>query len=229
MTYFKEKKELGELHEFRDLVSNYFCSQDRSYRLRQASEEAMYGGYLSVEERNQLPIDLENEQQELGYLRTRIARTSPRINNLVRARRIPASIQSFPAPAIGGPILNVNIFDSLLHDPTINRGLGGGVPRQMVVDVIDRAIGVSENRCADEWKHLVNPFYWLKVVFLFVLRLPANLIQLSGFDVSKFEEHFWGKLFQLVWIISLIGFLIWLGFAKTDVIEVIKGVVSKGE
>jgi hypothetical protein len=65
-------------------------------------------------------------------------------------------------------------------------------------------------------------------LFIFILRLPVNLIGLAGFNVEKFEEQFWGKLFNLLWIAALIGFLVWLGLGKADLIEVIKKLLTKG-
>jgi hypothetical protein len=49
---------------------------------------------------------------------------------------------------------------------------------------------MCEDQVKIEWDHLINPLYWTKALFIFILRLPVNLIGLAGFDVSKFEEHF---------------------------------------
>ncbi len=92
---------------------------------------------------------------------------------------------------------------------------------QMILDGLNETIGLSEERVQSEWRNLLNPLHWLKVLFLFIIRLPVTLIGAAGFTVDKFEDHMWPKLLNLVWTLALIGILILLGVKNDQVIDVV--------
>jgi len=87
---------------------------------------------------------------------------------------------------VGGVIVSQNLFMAITADCTY-----GGIEHQQIFDVINQTIGLCEDKTKTEWNHLINPFHWVKVGFILILRLPVNLIGLAGFNIEKFEEQFW--------------------------------------
>jgi hypothetical protein len=78
-----------------------------------------------------------------------------------------------------------------------------------------------------EWSHLKNPFYWLKALFTFILRIPFMLIEATGFNVDKVEDHFLAKLFKLIEVIVILYLLFRLGAGNKGLIEVLKSLAGK--
>lgn len=217
MVYFTAKSNLAFAREFKDNVMELWRIEDI------AASDAHFGLMAMIPSERQKavqraagPLDGYQEVREI------VAQGIVKMGRLSRRSGLNLSVTSVPAPAVGGVVFNQDILLAIISD-----GTHGGIERQMIIDSINQIIGQLKEKEEGEWRQLINPFYWLKVVFIFVLRLPAELIKLAGFNVEKFEEHFWGKLFQLLWIMALIGFLIWIGFAKTDILEIMKGWFAK--
>lgn len=217
MVYFEAKSDLAFARAFKEDVIELWRIEGL------AAPNAHYGFRSSIPSERQKAI-----QRAAGPLdvyqdiRENVVQGIVKMVRLSRKVGLNLEVTSMPAPAVGGSIIHQNILVAIIAD-----GTHGGIERQMIIDSINQVIGQLKEKEEKEWRQLVNPFYWLKVVFLFVLRLPAELIKLAGFNIEKFEEHFWGKLFQLLWIVGLIGFLIWLGFTKTDIGEIIKNSFGK--
>lgn len=217
MAYFATKANLVFARNFKENVIELWRIEDL------AAPKAHYGYMGSVPSERQKAIQRAAGPLD-GYqeIREEVAQGLVKMVRLSRRLGLNLEVVSAPAPAIGGLVIHQNILLAIIGDAT-----HGGIERQMIIDSINQVIGQLKEKQEKEWRQLINPFYWLKVFFLFVLRLPAELIKLAGFNIEKFEEHFWGKLFQLLWIIALIGFLVWLGFAKTDILDVVKGWLAK--
>lgn len=118
-------------------------------------------------------------------LRGRIAKYNPRTLAVALKNQIGIKVTSMPAPAVGGPVIQFYLFDAMLRDPSHGAVVGEGVDRQTILDAINATIGACERRINIEWGHLINPFYRIKARFIFVLRLPVNLIGLAGFNIAE--------------------------------------------
>jgi hypothetical protein len=226
MSYWDARKDLRLLQDYKQTVQDYWAEKANVNRIIGES------GY--PKHRTPREVGLRINQQTAPYrqrvapLRERIAILTPRVTNLARRLGIGTGVTSFPAPAVGGPVLRFDIFDAILRDPSHGAVVGERIPEQDILDKLNAAIGAADERVKTEWHHLINPLYWIKSLFIFILRLPVNLIGLAGFNISKFEEHFWGKLFNLLWIAAMIGFLVWLGLGKADLIDLVKKMITKG-
>lgn len=71
------------------------------------------------------------------------------------------------------------------------------VDSQIVFDTTDRAIGAYENERKRLLRKCFNPFYWLELLALWLLRFPFKLLGAAGFDARKVEDSFLGKLLKL--------------------------------
>jgi len=83
-----------------------------------------------------------------------------------------------------------------------------------IYDALNQTIGACENNVDIEFKRLINPLYWIKELLIIIIRIPFMLIEASGFDVTKFEDHFLSKLFKFLEIIIIIFILIKLGMKR---------------
>lgn len=128
----------------------------------------------------------------------------------------------FPPAIVGGPVIPVNLFRAILTDDSWGR-----LSNERIMDAINGTIGQLEADEKREFRRLINPGWWVFETFRFVIRIPFTLISLSGFDVTKFEDHFWAKLFKLVEIAVILFVLLRLGLERTKILEVVVGLLSK--
>jgi len=184
MIYFQAKRNLEEAILFSDSVVSFWELEDSMYEKQR--------------QRNQWKDEDEKEYQEL---RAVIARKTPLIARLARSNGVHADLQSYPPPAVGGPVIPVNLFYAILNDDS-----HGGVDRQRIVDTINELVGQLDDRKKLEFRAAVNPFHWLGVLIELLLSLPFWVVSKTGFDVSKIEDNLWGKLFKIIEVAAL-GYL----------------------
>jgi hypothetical protein len=111
---------------------------------------------------------------------------------------VPADLRSYPPPAIGGPVIDVNIFEATLTDPSWS-----GVDQQHTVDTLNRAIGACEERVRVERRHALNPAWWLWSLVSFVLRIPFILASATGLRVQRFEASAGGIVLKVVEAVAI--------------------------
>jgi hypothetical protein len=73
---------------------------------------------------------------------------------------------------------------------------------------------VLERKSSKELRQLINPFYWIARGVILVVRLPYTILELSGFDIQKIQEHLIARLFQLLYVIGLIWILLRFGLGS---------------
>lgn len=220
LSYWKAKAELEMMQAFKSDTRRLFEMEDSVAEYVPPS-----GRFNFIPAEYQKAVQRTALKHVEGYeeVRARVAKTLVKVVRLSSRLGCSFNVQSIPPRNVGGAIIPQNIFLAITADSTY-----GGVQRQLIFDAINQIIGLCEDKTKTEWNHIINPFYWIKVVFIFILRLPVNLTGLAGFNVNEFEKHFWGKLFNLVWIALLVGFLVWLGLGKADLVEVAKKLLARG-
>lgn len=129
--------------------------------------------------------------------------------------------QSFPAPAVGGPVIPFNLLGVV--DQDIGHTL---VATNNVLDAIDRCIGAAEFVKGQLLARLVKPWCWLVDVPALIVGWPFVIMRKAGVP-AKFVE---GTSVQVIKVI-LTG-LIWLsGFAyavyRTGLGTAIQAVLAK--
>lgn len=92
----------------------------------------------------------------------------------------------------------------------------------MIVDAIEQTIGCCEEQVKHELRNLINPLYWLRELLFFILRIPFILIQATGFDTDKVEEHLVGHLFKTLELALIFYLLLRLGFKRTDILDIVR-------
>lgn len=186
MIYFRAKKDARFIKSFREAVFGLWNAEE-------AARKSL-GPRSLVDEDEKVRNDIIYQK-----MRELIARDMSRAVSIARRLQVPADLTFYPAPAIGGPVIELHAFEAILHDPT-HRGLD----RQVIVDDLNRTIGAAEERVSVEFRRLINPLYWLKEGLKLVLRIPFMLIEATGFNVAKIEDHLWGRLFKVAEILLLV-------------------------
>lgn len=166
----------------------------------------------------------EASKSDPSYSRIRgiYTRQIPKVNDICKRENISWHRQGRAAPLEGSAPFSESIFALALNRPSDLMDIDNDVR-----DTANQAIGILEKKTSEELLKLVNPFFWIKEIFIFIVRLPYTLIELSGFDVKKVEEHLIAKLIHLAYVVALILILLKLGFASSISINEIIGVLPK--
>lgn len=195
MIYFKAKKNIEVVERFRNLVEEFW---DIGANLRQRQRRMSRHEDISDEEIKLL--------ERLDKLREEIAKSTPKLIRLANQNGVQATLKSYPAPMVGGPIITLNVFNAILNDDSHS-----GVDHQRIIDTINTLIGQLEERVEREFRKLINPFFWLGLLIEKILRFPFWLLSKTGFDVNKIEDHFWGKFFKVLEVLIILYIAIRLG------------------
>lgn len=203
------------MNQFHNLVNDFFNIQKRIKETFKPSIAIMGKDYFDAVLRSA------TEKPEGKVLRDWLAKNIPRAQQIAHSNNVSINLQSYPAPAVGGPVIPVNIFDAILHD------IGHeSLDQNWIEDCINETIGKLEHKIKKELYKLFNPLHWLYSILIFILRLPFLLISLTGFNMEKVEDQLIGKIFKLVELIIVLYFLFKLGIEKSDILEIIKGLYN---
>lgn len=97
-----------------------------------------------------------------------------------------------PPPITGGVAGDIDLLENFFNLPRFQ------IPQQQLLDRLDRAIGVYRGWLRPLWWRLFNPFYWIGQLFARVAEAPFRILAAAGFDASRVEGSFWGKLTKAV-------------------------------
>ncbi len=209
VNFFKAHKDLRLILRYKELVIRLweFESEAEKKIWRGSSEPWIH--QKKIQAVSNIKPGYKEIRQELSKIVNDVARIPYRYG-------VPIVLTSFPAPAVGGPIVETNIFTSVLHDDSHTK-----IDKQIVFDKINEVIGACEREIRKGFLRLINPFYWIKSLFVFVIRLPFIVLQTSGFNIDKLEDHFISKLFKLIMFLVIIVVLLIIGFTNKELKEII--------
>jgi hypothetical protein len=178
--YWQAKSDLAFMVQFRADVLELYEHEGRALQ-----EIRQRGAFMTTRDvRNAIPaVANQNDVQGYQAVRARLATEMSRAVRIGRQLGVPADAVSYPAPAVGGPVIPFNLFEATLSDPSH----GDGVDRQTVIDTLNRAVGAAHDKMNAERKHLYNPAWWLWSAVSFVLRIPFIIISATGLRIDKFE------------------------------------------
>lgn len=201
----------------KEFVSKFIEEANEFMRIESEAELKLRpSSYLSS---NEIQKYLQAECSKIdnySNLRDTISKKVLRMRNLARKHNVPNVFQSIPPAMVGGAIIPVNIIYALLFDNSYQR-----VDRQMIWDCLMQIEGACENHYDKELKRLINPVNWVFEILSFIIRIPFILIETSGFNVSKVEDHILGKSFKVLSIAVIAYVLLRLGFKKEDLMSVV--------
>ncbi len=214
MIYFGTKSEISYMQELLDKFEKIrVIEQDVREELREEGTKYLspHGMLKHIRE--------EASKRADGYseLRQDFARMIPRANQICESQSLSWYISGRAAPLEGGLPFEGSVFDMVLDRPSDIYDIDNDVRT-----TINKCLGVLNNQLSIELRQLINPIYWISRLLVFLIQLPYKLIEISGFNAEKIQDHFLGKLAQLLYVIALILFLIWLGVESIqDLISII--------
>ena len=95
------------------------------------------------------------------------------------------------------------------------------VAPNVVVDILQRSIGVYQTDRTRSLRRTVNIFWWLKMLLVWISRAPFSVLRAAGFDAERAEASILGRLVKgllivipavasLLAIADLLGALDWI-------------------
>ncbi len=180
ISWWENKKRLQLLHEFREEVVTYFNNSEYSWQA-----EGM--------------IENDNAKQA----RTKINRVMHEIHAIIKLARVNPVVTSTPPPAIGGYVKQVDVILNIFNLQPYQ------VSSDVILDHIDRAIGVYESNIGRSLRRTLNPFFWLGLTLDYIVEVPFFLLGKVGFNRKKIEDSLIGRLVKTVFYLlsSLFYFL----------------------
>jgi hypothetical protein len=209
MSYFQTKSDLKAVLDFRDAVVVLWKIES------EAAAQLRHHDFMTPDDRRRAILRESAKVENYQEIRAKVARGTLRASRLARRLGVPIRLQSFPPLAIGGPVIDVDLFQAVLHDNSY-----GGIDRQLIYDALNQLTGELEAKTAKEFRQLVNPIYWVRELLVLIVRIPFIIIEASGFDVHKIEDHLFGKLFKVLEIAALIYILIRIGLTPEQLRDV---------
>jgi hypothetical protein len=220
MIYFDARDDLQYMERLLVTFEN-IIEIEFTVRLINKAQGMQYLGSYDMFKRIREDASKSNPQ----YLRIRnsYARMIPRAISICQRENISCQRSGQSAPIEGNISYQGTIFELALNRPSDLVDIDTDLR-----DTVNKAIGAIQIRMSREWRQLINPLYWIGKAFVFLVKLPYNLLKLSGFDVDKIQEHLIARLFQLLYVIALI--LIFIHFGLNTVIDLgsfLAGVIIK--
>ncbi|UEX79156.1 hypothetical protein [Sediminicurvatus halobius] len=197
MIYFSAKSDLAFLQGFKSDAETFLRAE---------------GGEIRATDVNRINEEFVQHQQR----RQRLARGTPRAKRIARSLGAPVDLVSYPAPAVGGPIVRVNTIDAILVNDGHER-----IPNKRILDALEQALGECQEQVRKEFLQLVNPLYWFSRVIRLILRLPFLALETAGFRPETFEKSLAGKFVRLIEILTMTAGLLYLGFTRVELKELV--------
>lgn len=158
------------------------------------------------------------ESDESLILREKINLLIPSVTN--DAERLGADIyyKSFPAPAVGGPVIPVNILQSVVDQDMGHAPLS----KQTILDAINRCIGTAMTLRRHAFWRLILPWYWIIDVPATIARIPFLILRQAGLP-PKVEENIISQVIKFLLIMSMIATASYFGVKVTfpDLLQLI--------
>ena|ERR1019366_5097266 len=203
-TYFAARKAEGVFNRYKALVFAYWSAMPK--------DDRTWVGHL---DRNPAL-----ESTESLTLRRQVIRLFPEVDACVAELGISVTAHSYPAPAVGGPILPVNVLYAAV-DPDQGHST---LPRRDVIDMLEHCIATATRlRKKLFWAQVLNPVWWVTEVVAYIIRIPFMVLRKAGLPASV-EESIWGHVMKVaIFVLLVLASLHWgLKITAKDILQFIK-------
>lgn len=193
MNYLSARKYRKVVTDFEKLANKYWAALPEQHR-------SDFGEKFVYEESN-----------ESEKTREEICELLPYVEEAAQSFGINYTLRSYPAPAVGGPVIPVNIFRSVIN-PEIGHCV---LDRKIITDTLIMARSVSYKAEGEALLHMLNPWNWFVDSCALFLRIPFIILRRAGVP-AKVEENIWANVVKAVLGFSIIGFLFYRGLVSID-------------
>lgn len=148
------------------------------------------------------------ESKESNALRSKLLQLYPIANTFAKRLGIVVSGESYPAPAVGGPVVPINFLYAVI-EPDQGHNY---ISEQAALDRIEVAISMAK-ALKEEWlwRQALNPVWYLIEVVAYVLRIPFLILRRAGIP-ERVEESVWGHAIKVIFFIILVVLSARFGF-----------------
>ena len=136
------------------------------------------------------------DSEESKKIRTLINKHDGFIQTYLISAGMSPNVTHTPPPAIGGYIQNINMVENLFNLFNFD------IEPQILVDTIDKAIGIYERDFIPSVIRTVNPLFWLGIILESIASIPFYLLGSVGFNRNKIEGSIFGKITK--WLIKIV-------------------------
>jgi len=157
-----------DLLDFRNLVVEYFNN---------ISTHSVLGGEIA-------------EHEAAVLARRKINLMSNRVTRWAAATGYDSEVGYREAPMIGGRAYSLHLISNVFHLADLE------VDYKILIDMLEKALGVYEDDVAYSIIRTFNPFFWLGRLFNLISSLPFMLLGRLGFNQDKAESSSLGKIIK---------------------------------
>jgi len=174
---WENKRRLNKLIEFRNLVIDYFDNSHADW---------MVNGRI--------------ETDAAKTARIKINRTVDETHDIILHSGINPILTWSPPPAVGGYVRNIDLIQNIFNLHAFQ------IRADLVLDFIDRAIGIYESNHKSALIRIFNPFFYLGLVFDLIVELPFIAIGKLGFNRKKAEASIAGRMIKgILYLITVVA------------------------
>lgn len=196
MYYFDVLNDLSFIKAFKNDVSNFYNADADQYKISQHEKDK----YIKLKE------DFDKYSEE-------IAKKSIKATDMADRYGVLTHIVTFAPSCAPGPELGTKIFEGILNDNTY----GKKITSSLVFEKLNQVIGQMERQLKRDLINIINPFFWVIILFKKFIRFPFELVKMSGFNIEKIEDNLIAKCFKLLEAGVIIWFCIKYGLTKFEI------------
>ena len=201
MNYWKAKHYLGVIKQFEILVYEYW---------KKLPDQSRYGDFGRFHYQ---------DNDETMKIREKISYQLPHVQEAAKALGVSYVFQSYPAPAVGGPVLPVNVFHSVI-EPNMGHST---MDQKLIMHTMTTARSLAEKQTENELIHMLLPWNWIIDLCAFVIRLPFIILRRAGLP-REVEDNIISQAIKIIALVLLVSFLTYKGIslAQIDILRLIK-------
>ena len=163
---WENNRRLKKLIEFRNLVIEYFNNSHANWEMDRI------------------------EERSAQVARVKINRVRDEIHDIILHSGINPTLAHAPPPAIGGYVMPIDVIQNIFFLDRFQ------IEANVVLDFIDRSIGIYESNHKSAFFRIFSPFFYLGLLFDTISELPFIVFGKLGFNRQKMEESAIGRLFK---------------------------------
>ena len=169
----------------------------------------------------QLSLSSVKENEEARKARRKINLVMQKTHNFILEAGVSPDIIYRHPPSIGGRSEVIDLVSDIFHLHNF------GVSPELLLDCIERAIGVYQNDKIKSIFRTTNPFFWAYLILDFIISIPFRLLGLVGFDQIKAEESLVGRVLKFVFVLIILSEALLNILEKVGYLEKFKSLIIK--
>ena len=133
-----------------------------------------------------------NDSEEANQARSRMNLSLRETGAMVRAGGVDPVVQWSLPLMLGEATSNVDVMENVFNLQRF------GIPPHVLIDLLQRAMGVYwSDQQSSLWRSF-NPLWWIWQFLAWFAHLPFSLLDAAGFNSSRAESSFLGRIIKLV-------------------------------